>query len=157
MPLLMVMDERVRCGGERGGQVPRACHAADWGLNYGEDEFWNLFCCEDNEHALLVDCGNIAGNGDCAEAETRQSGVWRDAGRRPGAQKFARRQEAVGGGGLRRPPAGSEVHLATLSLLRLGHGPVPRTAGLAAGDRRRLSIPLHRQRRLEASFSLPFS
>lgn len=80
MPLLMVMDEHVRRGGQCVGQVPRACHAADWGLNYGEDEFWNPFCREDNECALLVDYRNIVGNSDCVESETQQSGVWRDFG-----------------------------------------------------------------------------
>lgn len=35
--------------GQQVGQITRACHPADLGLNYGEDEFWTLFCCWDNE------------------------------------------------------------------------------------------------------------
>lgn len=45
MRLIMMMDYNVRNRGQRVRQITRACHGADLGLNYGEDEFWNLFCC----------------------------------------------------------------------------------------------------------------
>lgn len=44
MQLIMMMDYNVRNRGQWVGQITRACRGADLGLNYGEDEFWNLFC-----------------------------------------------------------------------------------------------------------------
>ena len=45
MRLIMMMDDTVSPPGQWVGQITWACQPADLSLNYGEDEFWTLFCC----------------------------------------------------------------------------------------------------------------
>lgn len=112
-----------------------SCPAADWGLNYGGDGFWNLFCCQDNEPLCSEVIETVQGMAIVLDGEGGRVG-WRGAGRPPRAQKFTQTQGQGEGLG-RESFLGHCVPSVPGALTS-----APGWKGLATGDRCGLSVTL---------------